>query len=77
MSDKPTADNETRDSEWPTLESYLRMAKAAGIIDFTIRCRIQNELATFYIHPAGRDGETADFAVVGNRVFHDPNVMKG
>jgi hypothetical protein len=60
-----------------TLEEYLREAVAAGAIDFRIRAHAVNgpglpgtpsarPVTTFYIHPAGKDGTTVDFAVNGN-----------
>jgi len=62
-----------------SLEDYLREAIAAGAIDFRIRAFATNgpglpgtpsgaPVTTFYIHPAGRDGKTVDFAVRGNNL---------
>jgi hypothetical protein len=47
-----------------TLQDYLERGEKAGVIDFALRIvrTPQGEL-DFYIHPAGRDGETADFTV--------------
>lgn len=50
-----------------TFEQYLRDAHAAGAIDHAVRARVDpNGAVSFYIHPAGRDGETLDFVVGGN-----------
>jgi hypothetical protein len=39
-----------------------------------VRCRIVNDQVTFYIHPHGKNGDTADFLVEGNTLSPDPNV---
>jgi hypothetical protein len=52
-----------------TLEKYLVDAAAAGAIDHSLRVTVQSDGGvTFYIHPAGRDGQTLDFVVGGNSV---------
>lgn len=51
----------------PTLEEYLRSAQHRGVIDFSIRARLdENGIVVFYIHPANTSGDTLDFAVTGN-----------
>jgi hypothetical protein len=50
-----------------TLEQYLRDELAnSGAIDFRIRASVTDNGVAFYIHPADRDGTTADFKVDGN-----------
>lgn len=50
-----------------TLEKYLVDAAASGAIDHTLRAHVfPNGTVKFYIHPAGRDGQTLDFVVGGN-----------
>jgi len=50
-----------------TLEEYFRHAwESSHAIDFRIRAEATGEHVTFYIHPLGKDGVTADFDVDGN-----------
>lgn len=56
-----------------TLEHYLVTAMAAGLIDHKMRAlKGADGKVTFYVHPAGADGETLDFVVRGNSLV--PNV---
>lgn len=49
-----------------TFQEYLERAERGGVIDFSLRItRTPEGLLDFYIHPTGRDGETADFNVSG------------
>ena len=57
-----------------TLEQYLRDCYTANVIDHSVRCRVVGDAVTFYIHPAGKDGDTLDFLVNGNTLLPDPNV---
>ncbi|MFP5515469.1 MAG: hypothetical protein ACLGJC_20585 [Alphaproteobacteria bacterium] len=52
-----------------TLEQFLRDAAATGAIDLRLRVTVTDgQPVTFYVHPLGRDGDTADFAVSGDTV---------
>lgn len=49
-----------------TFQEYLERAERGGVVDFSLRIiRTPGGLLDFYIHPAGNDGETADFNVSG------------
>ena len=49
-----------------TLGRYLYECGKRGVIDFTLRAREEpGGVTSFYIRPAGRDGETVDYYVVG------------
>lgn len=53
----------------PTFEQYLSQSFAAGIIDHSLRVSSDDKgNLSFYIHPDGKDGETADFVLIGNRL---------
>lgn len=56
-----------------TFEGYLKDNAEKGIIDFRIRAN-GNE---FYIYPFGKNGETLDFAVIGNslKMKHNGEVV--
>lgn len=50
-----------------TLEQYLADDISRGVIDHHLRAsRDANGKVTFYIHPAGVDGDTMDYVVRGN-----------
>jgi hypothetical protein len=52
-----------------TLEQYLRTAAKDFTIDHVLRASFdEKDRITFYIHPHGKDGDTADFVVIGNRL---------
>lgn len=52
-----------------TLNDYLRHAFRAGIIDHSLRVSSDDKgNLSFYIHPDSKDGETADFVLIGNRL---------
>jgi hypothetical protein len=51
-----------------TLESYLVDAFKRQVIDHAVRARTFNGETEFYIHPAGKDGDTPTFRVIGNRL---------
>jgi hypothetical protein len=52
-----------------TLEQYLNKALDANIIDHVLRASVDEKgRVNFYIHPHGKDGDTADFVVIGNRL---------
>jgi hypothetical protein len=52
-----------------TLEQYLNKALDANIIDHVLRASFDEKgRVNFYIHPHGKDGDTADFVVIGNRL---------
>lgn len=52
-----------------TLNDYLRLSYKAGIIDHSLRVSSDDKgNLSFYIHPDGKDGETADFVLIGNRL---------
>ena len=52
-----------------TFEDYLRENAERGIIDFSVRAYARpNTQVTFYIHPAGKDGDIPDFAVHDNKL---------
>ena len=56
-----------------TLEQYLADDISRGVIDHHLRAsRDANGKVTFYIHPAGVDGDTIDFVVRGNAMV--PNL---
>jgi hypothetical protein len=62
-----------------SFEEYLRSAAvASGAIDFRLRlradCTDEDTAMTFYIHPLGKDGKTADFRVNGHVVEMEPAV---
>lgn len=44
--------------------------------DHVLRMRVTDAGVTFYIHPQGESGDTADFLVKGNTLLPDPNVTK-
>jgi len=49
-----------------TFQEYLERGAQAGAIDFALRImRTPDGKLDFYIHPHGKDGETADFTVSG------------
>lgn len=51
----------------PTLQAYFESNLSMGVIDFSLRtCRLPNGLVGFYVHPAQRSGETAQFIINGN-----------
>jgi hypothetical protein len=53
----------------PTLEQYLSGSIDAGAIDHSIRTmKGADGVVKFYIHPAGRSGDTLDFEVRGNEL---------
>jgi predicted RNA-binding Zn-ribbon protein involved in translation (DUF1610 family) len=67
-----------------TLQEYFSRSHAAGIIDHSLRVSSDDKgNLSFYIHPEGKDGETADFVMIGNRlelprktvaeILEDPN----
>jgi hypothetical protein len=45
--------------------------------DHVLRMRMTDAGVTFYIHPQGVNGDTADYLVKGNMLSPDPNVTKG
>lgn len=46
------------------LETYLKSHFENNVIDFSLRCHVDQEgIVSFYIHPANKDGETADFTL--------------
>lgn len=63
-------------------EEFLRQNIAHGVIDFRIRAHATSgqagdglptatngaKVTTFYIHPAGKDGMTVDYAVMGDHL---------
>jgi hypothetical protein len=50
-----------------TFEQYLRDAHDKGVLDHALRARVEaNGVVKFYVHPAGQDGDTLDFAVTGD-----------
>ncbi len=52
-----------------TIEQYLRDCLKQNIIYFSIRATEDDTgMIRFYIHPAGKDGDTLDFSVVGNEL---------
>lgn len=58
-----------------TLENYLREAIEHGVIDFQLRTSLAGDgRVTFYIHPDGIDGDTADFEVAGNLLAHNRDI---
>ena len=58
-----------------TFETYLREALANGIIDFRIRASLAADgRVVFYIHPDGKDGETADYEVSGKTLEHNRDI---
>lgn len=62
-------------NEERTLESYLREALTTGVIDFQLRASTAGDgRVVIYIHPDGKDGETADFEVAGNRLAHNRDI---
>lgn len=55
-----------------TLEQYLRDAAQNGAIDHTLRVIAVGNVVSavkFYIHPAGRDGQTVEFVVGANQLM--------
>ena len=54
-----------------TLEKYFRDCAENKIIDFRLRATVPlvGIRAKFYIHPEGRDGDTLDFLVDGNKLM--------
>jgi len=53
--------------EIKSFEDYLKYNVKEGIIDFSMRCTINDKgEVVFYIHPSGKDGITADFVVKDN-----------
>lgn len=59
-----------------TLEEYLRENIEAGNIDHAIRAQIEADgVVTFYIHPAGEDGDTLDYEVRGDGLWPNPRVV--
>jgi len=47
-----------------SLEEYLRENFSKGIIDHAIRANIDSkDIVSFYIHPAGHNGDTLDYIV--------------
>ena len=48
------------------LKAYFEKACAAGLIDHSLRVRQTDQGLHFYIHPAGADGDTEDYLLVGN-----------
>lgn len=56
-----------------TLEQYLRDEMAHGHIDHRLRVNVVNGVVSFYIHPSGGDGFTADFTVEGNSLQPVPS----
>lgn len=62
-------------NEKRTLENYLRDALITGVIDFQLRASIAGDgRVVFYVHPDGKDGETADFEVDGNTLAHNRDI---
>lgn len=52
------------DRDGSTFQEYLERAEQSGVIDFSLRIvRTPEGKLDFYIHPAGKDGETGDFTV--------------
>ncbi len=52
-----------------TFQEFLERGEKRGIIDFTLRVmRTPQGDLDFYIRPANRDGETADYTVSGGFV---------
>lgn len=53
-----------------TFEDYLKEANKHGIIDFHLRAdQVGGGRGTIYIHPAGKNGRTADLVVVDDSVY--------
>lgn len=51
----------------PTLQSYFEGNLSMDVIDFRLRtCRLPGGGVGFYLHPAQRSGETAQFTINGN-----------
>ena len=58
-----------------TLGQYLREELAKQHPDHALRARIAADgRLTFYIHPAGHDGDTQDYEVNENVLAHDRDV---
>lgn len=53
-----------------SLHDYLSDADSNGTLDHSMRAtKGADGQIRFYIHPAGRDGETLDFELVGSQVL--------
>jgi len=56
-----------------TLEDYFKKNFAVGVVDHALRANVdQSGKVTFYLHPAGRDGDTLAFSVVKDVLHLEP-----
>ena len=60
-----------------SLEEYFAADFARGVIDHMVRANVDSEgVVTFYIHPAGHDGNTLDLEVSRNALRPNPKVHR-
>ena len=62
-----------------TFEEYLVLNSYPNkkTPDHTLRMQVEDIGVTFYIHPHGEDGDTADFLVKGNSLLPNPKIISG
>ena len=61
-----------------TFEEYLAGGEAQGIGEYRLCPFVKPDgTVTFYIHPLGKNGTTADYRVMGNDLIRIENAISG